>query len=646
MKTYRIINYLISLFILHILFCSCNSELTDPLTEAGANRSEILSVINHYSKSDSLKFESAKFLLKHLTGHRSIKSTALDSMISILNSNEAEFSDTQKEKLWKELNSNDKIENIPDIKYLKAKDIIANIDTAFNTWSTSPWKADVSFQIFCDYILPHRVMTEMFTPGWREKLRSEYSDIIADETDILRAFAKIHCEVMKRFRNHSLGIPYIAPLKDLGLFGTGSCIQGCVYETAVMRSLGIPAAIDGIEVWSNYSRNGHAWCALVLDNATYTMTKHDTVASKFNVIDSSIFPSCDGLEENYPYSATFKKRAAKINRNRYSFKNVTYSDSYAPDSIRNIFENPYAEDITKDYFKNSISITLQSKYHGYIYLCIWRTNYGWYPMAYANNNEDKFIFENLGDSTIYLPIVYSGGKPKPILNPLLVTNGKAHVLNPKKNNNKSQKITIDRKYPLVGKFIDRWISMRGGKFEVSNTPTFNNPYTIAEINNTPIYRNVYITNKNTTHRYIRYASPKNINFPIAELEIYAEGKKVKGIPFSTGINTPERAFDNDRFKVLENATPGYTVGLDLGKSMKVDSIVMYPQNDDNFIKPGISYELFYYDRGWKSLGKTISHGYSITYNNVPSNALLRLHCTNGGNEERIFTYEDCQQIWW
>lgn len=125
-----------------------------------------------------------------------------------------------------------------------------------------------------------------------------------------------------------------------------------------------------------------------------------------------------------------------------------------------------------------------------------------------------------------------------------------------------------------------------------------------------------------------------------------EGKKINGIPFSTGIDTPERAFDGDRFKVLENATPGYTVGLDLGQPINVDSIIMYPQNDDNFVIPGNSYELFYYDRGWKSLGKTTSAGYSVTYINVPSNALLLLRCHNGGHEERIFTWVDGRQIWW
>lgn len=53
----------------------------------------------------------------------------------------------------------------------------------------------------------------------------------------------------------------------------GDCMQRCIYEVAVMRSLGIPAVIDGIDCWANYSKNGHSWVALVTKNGTYTVSK-------------------------------------------------------------------------------------------------------------------------------------------------------------------------------------------------------------------------------------------------------------------------------------------------------------------------------------------------------------------------------------
>lgn len=426
-----------------LLLNSCNSDLTEVLSSAGENRTEFLAVIEHYSESDSLKLESAKFLIRNISDHFSVRSVALDSMTTILSNKSKALSDPQKEELWKNLSSNDKIEKIYDVNNLKSRDLISNIDQAFETWMKSPWKDDVSFKVFCDYILPHRVMNEMFIPGWREKLQKEYSHIISDETDLIKAYEKVHIEVMRKFRNHSLGLPYIAPLKDIGLFGTGSCIQGCVYETAVMRSLGIPTAIDGVTVWSNYSRNGHAWCALVLENATYTMTKHDTIASQFNIIDSSTFPPCNNIEIDYPYDISFKKRVSKITRNHYSSISVLYSDEKSPDSIQNIFKNQHTEDVSTHYFKG-INLTLKSNYSGYIYLCIWRTNYGWYPVAYVYNENKLFHFKNLGDSILYLPVIYQHGHPRSIMNPILVEGGNLQILTPKEDG-KIQKITIDRK---------------------------------------------------------------------------------------------------------------------------------------------------------------------------------------------------------
>lgn len=36
----------------------------------------------------------------------------------------------------------------------------------------------------------------------------------------------------------------------------------------------------------------------------------------------------------------------------------------------------------------------------------------------------------------------------------------------------------------------------------------------------------------------------------------------------------------------------------------------------------------------------------LKYDNVPAQALFRLHNRTKGSEERIFTYEDGKQIWW
>ena len=65
-----------------------------------------------------------------------------------------------------------------------------------------------------------------------------------------------------------------------------------------------------------------------------------------------------------------------------------------------------------------------------------------------------------------------------------------------------------------------------------------------------------------------------------------------------------------------------------------------------FLTEGIEYELFYYKSGWESLGTTVAGNQPITFENVPNNTLLWLVAKDSNRDERIFTYENGQQIWW
>jgi hypothetical protein len=66
----------------------------------------------------------------------------------------------------------------------------------------------------------------------------------------------------------------------------------------------------------------------------------------------------------------------------------------------------------------------------------------------------------------------------------------------------------------------------------------------------------------------------------------------------------------------------------------------------NGIYPGMVYELLYFDKDkWTSLGIKTATGYSITFHEVPGNALLWFRNLTEGREERIFIYRDGKQLW-
>lgn len=101
----------------------------------------------------------------------------------------------------------------------------------------------------------------------------------------------------------------------------------------------------------------------------------------------------------------------------------------------------------------------------------------------------------------------------------------------------------------------------------------------------------------------------------------------------------------DRFKVNDGdgltffltKEKGAFVTLDLGKPEKIEKIVYMPRNDDNFIRLGDQYELFYQDgfRGWISLGRQVASELTLHYDNIPQNSVLWLRNLSRGEKKRI-----------
>jgi hypothetical protein len=64
------------------------------------------------------------------------------------------------------------------------------------------------------------------------------------------------------------------------------------------------------------------------------------------------------------------------------------------------------------------------------------------------------------------------------------------------------------------------------------------------------------------------------------------------------------------------------------------------------VTPGKSYELFYWDKDWKSAGKSTASQAPLAFERVPAGALYWLVADGSDREERIFTVDNDAQIWW
>ena len=106
-----------------------------------------------------------------------------------------------------------------------------------------------------------------------------------------------------------------------------------------------------------------------------------------------------------------------------------------------------------------------------------------------------------------------------------------------------------------------------------------------------------------------------------------------------------QVYDNEPLSYFISSKPGASVTVDFGKVVTIDNFMYMPRNDDNFVRIGDCYELFYWGEGcWNSLGKKMAEKPFLPYDGIPSGALLYLHDSTRGEEELIFHMEDGKQV--
>lgn len=158
----------------------------------------------------------------------------------------------------------------------------------------------------------------------------------------------------------------------------------------------------------------------------------------------------------------------------------------------------------------------------------------------------------------------------------------------------------------------------------------------------PVDRTVYkrgqlIFNKLRKGSVMRIATYEN-----KELEVIG----TPGCFQQDGSHEYTNVFDGKSWTSFDyKESEGGWAGLDLGIPTQIDKIVYTPRNRDNYIRPGDTYELFYCDKDWISAGEMQATSDSLHYQQLPQNALLLLCNYTRGTQERIFVYENGNQIW-
>lgn len=148
--------YIFLVAIVLLLGCSKESRLDIALKEAGENRKELQTVLEHYC-IDSLKHQAAVFLIENITYRYGLEGSDLDNLYSFYDA--ASISNLSPQKITDSIQTTGvtfaktRLKVVPDIRNIRAEFLIDHIDAAFEIWRKQPWGRNIDFDTFCHHIL-------------------------------------------------------------------------------------------------------------------------------------------------------------------------------------------------------------------------------------------------------------------------------------------------------------------------------------------------------------------------------------------------------------------------------------------------------------------------------------------------------------
>ena len=638
---------IIALLVLSVSCSRYPSEVKRTLCFAGGNKVELERVLERYKKSgEEDKYMAACFLIGNMGGRGSKDGPALRKYYRALSS----FYDRPDVDAWSLYAFEDSLFNALDFTRLEmhydARNISASylekrIEDAFSVRDVK-WCRDLSFEDFCEYVLPYRVGDELLE-DWFSDYRNTFGlaldSLALDDSvtleDFCGAVTSLFPEPHRNYTNYPAGKPSPAPSSLKRIVG-GTCEDYLGLFTYLGRSYGVPVATDYTPQWANHSKN-HSWCGIPSGDSTFHYS-----------VGEPLF-----LAKEKPFS--FK--LAKVYRRMNSIQKESLGARVRSENLPPTLRSPRIKDVSSEYMPVtdvSLSGLFRDDRSTHVFLCCFDDK-DWVAVAGGRCRGAKALIADMGYPAVYLPAYYADGALAPAQYPVLVDSSAVqHILRP--DTGRLRTVRLKRKFMdlRARQFADM---MKGGRFELADNAHFKNAMVI-ELPDSIGYNFQTLEIGGGRYRYVRYVPKSSTTGDISEIEVYGAdepytkltGKTIGKYRCADTQHPMSNVSDGDALTYatcMKSQTDAWT-GVDLGKSVSVDKICFLPRSDDNFIRGGEEYELCYWDGRWVSLGRQTGDRWSqeLVFDNVPDNALLLLHNLTRGKEERIFTYKEGRQIWW
>ena len=617
------------------LLAACSSPLDSRVSSvldfAGDNRGELEAVLDHY-RDDLEKLHAARLLIAEMEGAYYYDAPEVDSLRAVVR--DCRWLETrpgkERAERWKTF-SYRTLPRKQDAQTLTADYLIGHIDLAFEAWRKRPWGRYYTFEDFCRYVLPYRIgdekpdrWMEVYARHFGLLLDSLYtgSDPMVAADTVLHYLERLGHSYLTEYATPHLGALHVLENR------TGGCREFTDLVVYVFRSLGIPVVKD-MFLCAPDVRHSHTW------NAVMDTTGHFIPVEPMEPVGTV------SLRQRWQN----RRNKGKVYR-QYNMRLET------PDFASNY----YRSDVTAEYYPaNRVEVPgVEGCADGL--LAVFASE-GWRPVGGYRKRWGKAVVENVQEEMIFQPLLVRDGQLRESGYPFFVREGWAVVLKP--DTTRRVQVKLTRKYPLGWRMKGHLDFVVGNVLEGSNVPGFSLPDSLGCVTGSSVdhlERRLDFPVA-TVCRYVRLSPAPGQMLHLAELSFYGDTACLMEVPYKlvscgkphydvSGLQKPEFLWDGDVLSYYWTQEADVPLVVDFGRPVRLRAAVLTPRNDDNFVRRGETYELFYQDgvNGWTSLGRQVAATGYLEYDNVPDNALLWLRDLTKGREEQVFRWVDGQQV--
>lgn len=675
----------ITYIIIIICLVSCQKQpnehniLEETLNLAGENRHELEKVLAYYraNKKDSLKYKAAFFLITNMRWHDSphtsnVKDTAFqqrfyeaDSIyhhitkgIKGLNSQTDKLQEAKiafREKFKKKQIPTKSARNyyVSDLKELKAKFLISHIDYIVACWQTSPFAYHLSFDDFCEYLLPYRTMPTGYYMNGKEIADIVVKQLLQNDSLSLQEIILNYNKYITTIREF-IGSPcpenYLG-WADIFLAHKRECLSQCEFETATLRACGIPTVMNFC-IANREFVGRHSYCSIL-----------DTTGKPIALTAESDYLG----KENWGYPLNYR-----LNAFQYTYGAQHDSPYMLKDKDELLppeFQQPTIKEVTST-LRTTVPLTLKVPKdikNKLIWLYTYNRRNGYIAVTWGEiNKKTQFAqFKYVIPGILYFPAYLNkDGSPHFLGEPLFVErdrNGEGHwkKLSEIVTSRKTSDVILTRKFPRKPSMLNLAKDLIGSKFWGSNQEDGSDKEELYCINERPEdHLNEYYIKNPKPYRFYIF-EPANQRSEMSIIEYLADTNR-----HYTSVTTPKTTeifCPSDTNKLVTpwvkllpeqpDETPEFdgnvqtTSGREkvifrLKNPQIVDCIRAVPLNADNIIHPNENYSLFYWEQGWKLYKRQTSQYNYLEFKQLPENRLYWLRNNSRGVEEVPFILQN------